>query len=87
MSHVKGGRGGNQIETIPLKSIEHCTLSNLTNIHLMTFNIDVAPSGIRTGISLICDYLINCKICYVTLGRGYLRNVTTCDKDGGGVKE
>ena len=48
---VGGGRGFtriNQIETIPLKSIEHCTLNNLTNIPVMTLNVhlvqfDVAP--------------------------------------------
>ena len=27
---------------------------------------------------------INFKICDVTIGRGGLRNVTTCDKDGEG---
>ena len=82
----------NQIETIPLKNIDHCTLNNLTNIDnidVMTFNahlaqFDVAPTRIRAGISLICDYLINCKICDVTLGRGGLRNVTTCHRDGEG---
>ena len=46
------------IETIPLKSIEHCILNNLTNIHVMTFTVhlaqfDVAPSRTRAGISLI----------------------------------
>ena len=53
------------------------------NVHLAQF--DAAPARTRAGISLICDYLINCKICDVTLYGG-LRNVTTCDKDGGGVK-
>ena len=43
-------------------------LNNLTNIHVMTFNVhlaqfDVAPTRTSAGISLICDYLINCKIC------------------------
>ena len=56
------------------------------NDHLAQFNVDVAPTCTRAGISLICDYLINCKICDVTLGRGDLKNVTICDKDGGGVK-
>ena len=42
--------GNNQIETIPLRSSEHCILNNLTNIHVMTFNVhlaqfDVAPTG------------------------------------------
>ena len=60
----------NQIETIPLKIIEHCTLNNLTIIHVMTFNVDVASTLTREGILLICDYLINCKIRDVTLGRG-----------------
>ena len=55
------------------------------NAHLAQF--DVAPTRIRAGISLICDYLINCKICDVTLGRVGLRNVTTCNKDGGEVKK
>ena len=32
----------NQIETIPLKNIEHCTLNNLTNIHVMTFIVHLA---------------------------------------------
>ena len=64
-----------QIETIPLKSIEHCTLNSLTNIHVMTFNVhlaqfEVAPTYTRAEILLICDYLINCKICDITLGRG-----------------
>ena len=54
------------------------------NVHLAQF--DVAPTRTRAGISLIWDYLIKCKIFDVTLGRGDLRNVTTCDKDGGGVK-
>ena len=53
----------------------------------MTFNVDVAPTRTRAGISLICDYLINRRICDVTLVRGDLRNVTTSDKDGGGVKK
>ena len=52
------------------------------NVHLAQF--DVAPTRTRAEIPLICDYLLNCKICDVTLVRG-LRNVTTCDKDGGGV--
>ena len=30
--------------------------------------------------------MCNCKICDVTIGRS-LENVTTCDKDGGGVKK
>ena len=56
------------------------------NVHLAQF--DDAPTRTRTGILLICDYLINCKICDVTLGRGGgLRNVTTWDKDGEGVKK
>ena len=56
------------------------------NVHLA--QIDVAPTLTRAGISLICDYLINCKICNVTLGRGGgPRNVTTCEKDGGGIKK
>ena len=37
------------------------------NVHLAQFN--VAPTRTRVGISLICNYLINCKICDVTLGR------------------
>ena len=37
------------------------------NVHLVQF--DVAPTRTRAGISLICDYLINCKICDVTLGQ------------------
>ena len=32
----------NQIKTIPLKSIEHCTLNNLSNIHVVTFNVHLA---------------------------------------------
>ena len=57
------------------KALNTCTLKNLTKIHVMTFNVhlahfDVAPTRTRAGISLICDYLINCKICYVTLRRG-----------------
>ena len=36
------------------------------NVHLEQF--DVAPT--RAGILLICDYLINCKVCDVTLGGG-----------------
>ena len=81
-----------KIKRIPLKSIKHRTLNNLSNIHVMTFNVhleqlDVAPTRTRVGISLICYYLINCKICDVTLGKGGLRNVTTCDKDGRGVKK
>ena len=48
----------------------------------MTFNVDFAPSRTRAGISLICDYLINCKICDVTLGRGGIY-----DKDGGSVEK
>ena len=55
------------------------------NVHFVQF--DVAPTRTRAQISLICDYLINCKICDVTLDGGDLRNVTTCDKDGGGVKK
>ena len=56
------------------------------NVHLAQF--DIAPTRTRAGISLICDYLINCKICDVTLGGGMvLRNVTTCDKDGEGGKK
>ena len=56
------------------------------NVHLAQF--DVAPTRTCAGISLICDYLINFKICDVTLsGGGDLRNVTTCDKDEGGVKK
>ena len=81
-----------ELKKVPLKSIEHCALNNLTNIHVMTFNVhlakfDVAPIRTRARISLICDYLINCKICDVTLGRGGLRNVTTCDKDRGEVNK
>ena len=38
------------------------------NVHLARF--DVAPTRTPAGISLICDYLINFKICDVTLGRG-----------------
>ena len=38
------------------------------NVHLAQF--DVAPTRTRAGISLICDYLINCKMCDVTLDRG-----------------
>ena len=53
----------------------------------MTFDVDVAPYRTRAGISLICDYLIKCKICDFTLSRGDLRNVATRDKDGGGVKK
>ena len=53
----------------------------------MRFNVDVAPTRTHAGISLICEYLINCKICDVTLDRGDLRNVTTSGKDGGGVKK
>ena len=53
------------------------------NVHLA--QLDVAPTRTRARISLICDYLINFKICDVTLGRGDLRNMTTCDKDGGGI--
>ena len=52
------------------------------NVHLEQFN--VASTRTRAAISLICDYLINSKICDVTL---VLRNVITCDKDGGGVKK
>ena len=37
------------------------------NVHLAQF--DVAPTRTGAGISLICDYLIDCKICDVTLGR------------------
>ena len=37
------------------------------NVHLAQF--DVAPTRTRAGISLICDYFINCKIFDVTLGR------------------
>ena len=56
------------------------------SVHLAQF--DVASTRTRARISLICDYLINCKICDVTLdGGGGLRNVTTCDKDRGGVKK
>ena len=52
----------------------------------MTINeFDVAPTRTRAEISLICDYLINFKICDVTLGGGLI-NVTPCDKDGGWVK-
>ena len=53
----------------------------------MTFNVDVALTRTRAGISLICVYLINFKISYVTEGTGDLRNVTTCDKYWGGVKK
>jgi hypothetical protein len=47
-----------------LKSVEYCTLNNLTNIHVMTFNVhlaqfDITPTRTRAGISLLCDYLIN----------------------------
>ena len=49
------------------------------NIHLA--QLDITPTRISAGITLICDYLINCKICDVTLGRG-LKNVTICDKNG-----
>ena len=38
------------------------------NVHLAQF--DVAATRTRAGISLICDYLINCKIYDVTLGGG-----------------
>ena len=55
------------------------------NVHLAQF--DVAQTRTRAGISLICEYLINFKICDFILGRGGLRNVTTFDKLGGGVKE
>ena len=65
------------------------------NVHLAQF--DIAPTRTCAGISLICDYLIiigliiiiiiitKCKICDVTLDGGLI-NVTTCNKDGGGVK-
>ena len=41
----------------------------------MTFNDHLAQFAValtrtRAGISLICDYLINCKICDVTQGTG-----------------
>ena len=49
------------------------------NVHLAQF--DVAPTCTRAGISLICDYLVNCKICDVTLGR---EGVQKYDKDGEG---
>ena len=62
---------------------------HIEQLNLMTINvhIDIAPTRTRAGISLICDYLINCNVCDVTLGRRDLRNVTTCDKDGGGVNK
>ena len=54
----------NQIETIPLKSIEHCTLNNLTNIHVMTFNIDLAQFDVAPTRNLIFS---RCKVAkYVT---------------------
>ena len=54
----------NQIETIPLKSIEHFTLNNLTNIHVMTFNVHLA----QFDVAPICNLIISrCKITkYVT---------------------
>jgi hypothetical protein len=54
----------NQIETIPLKSIEHCTLNNLTNIHVLTFNIHLAQFEVAPTHNLI---IYRCKIAkYVT---------------------
>ena len=68
-----------------MKNIEHCTLNNLTNIHVMTFNVHLAQFDVAPTRYLIT---FRCKIAkYVTLHKvGGLRNVTTCDKEGRGKK-
>ena len=43
----------NQIQTIQLKSIEHCTLNNLNNIHVMTFNVHLAQFDVAPTRNLI----------------------------------
>ena len=54
----------NQIETIPLKSIKHCALNNLTNIHVMAFNVHLAQFDVAPTRNLIIS---RCKIAkYVT---------------------
>ena len=50
----------------------------------MTFKIHLA----QFDVAPICNLIVSRrKICDIALGRrGDLRNVTTCDKDGRGVK-
>ena len=72
--------------------IEQLNQYTRNDIQCSLRQFDVGPTRTRAEISLICDYfkmiiiIINCKLCDVTLGRGCHRNVSTCDKDGEGVK-
>ena len=77
----------NSIEKHWTLHIEQLNQYTAMTFHVHVTQFDVTPSRTNAGISLICDYLINCETCDVTLGRGGLRNVTTCDKDGGRVKK
>jgi hypothetical protein len=63
-----------KLKQFHLKAFEHCTLNNLTNIHVMTFNVHLAQLDVAPTRNLIIS---KCKI---------EKYVTTCDKDGGGVK-
>ena len=53
---------------------------NLTNVHVMTFNVHLGQFDVAQTRNLIISR------CDVILGKGGLIIVTTCDKDGEGLK-
>ena len=63
-----------------------CDIVRQEGGRILNFVTSHLKNGIKTNfVNLRLFNKCNCKICDVTLGRGGLRNVIICDKDGGGV--